>query len=328
MKNLYKLLGIIAIAAVIGFSFIACGDGDGDGGGDNPGGENPVGGTTPIGSSGTPENPVGTVYLGETLTLSGQVYTNEIGNTYKRYTYTRYTGSTTVEAVVYSDWPDSEIPIGGSGAITNGQLNFTIGKPDYIKNLGPEDLAGEFVSEILEYYTNIQASKPNVRGIELYLDASVDMGNYSVYGVGKRNTQHSETDNSYSEIDEWVTYIYVEEDVTVSGKGKTQIETYENDRITITTKDFTLALKKGWNAVYYLYEDKGTFSGKGEYGQETNVNATMTLTVFLSNPALRWTVGVGGGSGAGGDGQPSNNPEFSFQKRNGVKQQIFVNIKR
>jgi len=33
MKNLYKLIGIIALVAVIGFSFTACGDDDDDNGG-------------------------------------------------------------------------------------------------------------------------------------------------------------------------------------------------------------------------------------------------------------------------------------------------------
>jgi len=37
MKNVFKVLGIIALAVVIGFSFFACGDNNG-GGGDNSGG--------------------------------------------------------------------------------------------------------------------------------------------------------------------------------------------------------------------------------------------------------------------------------------------------
>jgi hypothetical protein len=38
MKSLYKLFGIIALIAVIGFSFAACGDGGGGGGGGGLGG--------------------------------------------------------------------------------------------------------------------------------------------------------------------------------------------------------------------------------------------------------------------------------------------------
>ena len=64
MKNIIKLIGIIALAAVIGFSFTACGDGSGGtntekgpdtGGGDDPGtgGDYDDGGT----GSGTEEDP-------------------------------------------------------------------------------------------------------------------------------------------------------------------------------------------------------------------------------------------------------------------------------
>jgi len=56
MKKVFKLVGIIALVAVIGFSFIACGGGDGgggnDGGGKTPGGSD--GGGTPAGPQWTP----------------------------------------------------------------------------------------------------------------------------------------------------------------------------------------------------------------------------------------------------------------------------------
>ena len=47
MKNLFKLIGIIAMAAVIGFSFAACGDDDGTTGGNSGNGGNPVSGGNP-----------------------------------------------------------------------------------------------------------------------------------------------------------------------------------------------------------------------------------------------------------------------------------------
>jgi len=36
MKRVFKVLGIIALAAVIGFGFVSCGDDDGGGGGSGP----------------------------------------------------------------------------------------------------------------------------------------------------------------------------------------------------------------------------------------------------------------------------------------------------
>jgi len=38
MKNFAKFLGVIALVAVIGFSFAACDDGNGNDNGGNPGG--------------------------------------------------------------------------------------------------------------------------------------------------------------------------------------------------------------------------------------------------------------------------------------------------
>jgi hypothetical protein len=48
MKNFFKLFGVIALAAVIGFSMAACDTGGGGGGGGNTGG-----GTVTLPSSGT-----------------------------------------------------------------------------------------------------------------------------------------------------------------------------------------------------------------------------------------------------------------------------------
>jgi hypothetical protein len=250
-------------AVILALVFAACGDGDGGGGG---GGKNP--GDKEPGD----DNP--TVNLGETLTLTGQVYEWD----YDNYSFRRYNGSSTVEAGYYHyEQPYDFISIGGSGAITNGQLNFTIGKPDHLVNLD------YLMSDPNNDYTNIQYSKENVRGVSF----SNLNGNAGI--LSNQNITDSETDNSHLAIHEGVGYIYVEEDVTVSGKGKTQTGTYENDiRYTHTTKDFTLALKKGWNALYYLNEIKETFSGT--HDNPTNINETITNIIFLSNPTLRWLI--------------------------------------
>jgi len=54
MKKTIKVLGIIALAAVIGFSVVSCDDGGGGANpGGNPGGNNPPGGNPPSGGNGT-----------------------------------------------------------------------------------------------------------------------------------------------------------------------------------------------------------------------------------------------------------------------------------
>jgi hypothetical protein len=59
MKNLFKLIGIIALAAVIGFSFAACGDDDGTTGGNSGNGGNPGNGGGNSGLNGTWVNQAG-----------------------------------------------------------------------------------------------------------------------------------------------------------------------------------------------------------------------------------------------------------------------------
>jgi hypothetical protein len=84
-----------------------------------------------------------------------------------------------------------------------------------------------------------------------------------------------------------VVYIYVEEDVTVSGKGTTETGTLIGGDYYYTkiTKDFSLALKKGWNAVYSALEQRETFSGTID---NPTINIVVTSTMFLSNPPLKW----------------------------------------
>ena len=68
MKNTIKALAIIALVAVIGFSFTACGDGNGGGEGDGNGGGGGGGG-------GSNANVVGTWKGTDTLTYSGVTMT-------------------------------------------------------------------------------------------------------------------------------------------------------------------------------------------------------------------------------------------------------------
>ena len=74
MKNIFKVFGFIALVAVIGFSFAACGgDDDDDGGGNNNGkNNNNNNGTAPtITTASLPNGTVGTAYS-QTLTATGE----------------------------------------------------------------------------------------------------------------------------------------------------------------------------------------------------------------------------------------------------------------
>jgi len=74
-----------------------------------------------------------------------------------------------------------------------------------------------------------------------------------------------------------VDYYYVDKDVTLTGKGKTTGG--EDGSGKSTTKDFSISLKKGWNALYTVYD--------GTVNMETD-EQVYTETISIGNPSLRW----------------------------------------
>jgi hypothetical protein len=244
MKNFVKFLGIFTLAVVIGFSATAC-------------------------DIGIDEDAVSGM---ETLELSGQVYL-ENWNGNDSISYQDYTGNLTVSG-----------NYGGSGAITNGKLKYSIGTPGNLKTLNFKDFLDDFGS--------ITSTPASVKGVVLeVLDIS---GSGDYYGVGKGNTAISAVTNGFLYTFEDVMYVYVEKDLTVSGRGSTdgpRTETVGDTQFTHTviTKDFSLALKTGWNAVYLKDENLETSTGTVT-NPPKKVVSTDTYTVSLGNPDLKWVL--------------------------------------
>ena len=258
MKNFAKFFGIIVFMTVIGFSATVC---------DN--------GTT------TKDNSSAPAFLGDKLELSGQVYLenwNET-NTSVSLSYQKYNGNLTV----YDYY-------GGNGEIKNGNLSYSIETPvGEIEIIDLERVFGEG-------YDNFKSSTTHVVGAYKYTNSLRAENTNDGYFLQKRNTTHSGSPTSYSGVNEWVNYVYVEEDVTVSGKGKTETRTgswytgNSDDGIIVidytdinTTKNFNFTLRAGWNAIYHKvqYTEKiGASTSTGTYIE----------TVSLSNPALKWVL--------------------------------------
>jgi len=78
MKNVFKLIGVIALVAVIGFSMIACKDGDGDTGTDVPGTN--VQNANVYNLNDTPFTGSGKVFLGLMGKNNNDVVVKEVGN--------------------------------------------------------------------------------------------------------------------------------------------------------------------------------------------------------------------------------------------------------
>jgi len=225
----------------------------------------------------------GPASFGNKLELTGQVYL--VKYTYNdSYAHGNYVPS----SVSYQNFTGNLAVTsygGGSGTIANGKLNFSIETPSSLSTL---DFDRFFDSDD---YTNLQISKTGVKGNYFsYLEVTPST-NYE--GLSKGNTEYSVGANSISMNGESVMYVYVEEAVTVTAKGKTVTDTYTEGGVTYTytttTGNLNLAFKAGWNAVYRKGSSSSSWTGTFE--NPTNPKATQNLSYSLSNPSsVRWVL--------------------------------------
>jgi len=227
MKKALKMFGLIAFIAIFGFLTVSCDDGtDGTGGGTggNGNGDDGNGGNS------------GQAFLGDELKIvDQQVYT--ISETETGYSYNEYTGSKSL---------NSSDNYGGTGAITNGKFSFTIGTPDssYLVTFSINDY---FNNCFDGSYDNLTISNPQVKCV---IFSSFD---FSDNGLSRKNDSWNISGNSESGTYGRVMYIYVNSDVTISGKGKiiTDQDQHEDSVVyeTLTTQNFNITLKAGWNVI-------------------------------------------------------------------------------
>jgi len=251
MKKSIKMFGIVALATAIGLSMAGCPTSTGESTNGNNGGGNP--------------------YLGPKLELSGQVYT-ETGNI-ENYTitYSPYTGNMTFN--------DYEF---GTVTITGGKLSFEIETPPFLYTMD-DYLSSSDSSD----YDDVTVNNMGVKWEILNHLYDSDAG----YDLIKENRALNKGTTSFTHTREWVEYMYVDGDVTISGKGKTVI--IDGVPCTTKTNNFSLALKAGWNVVYY----KGSLTYTYPDGLPSNPysatpsSATQTLTSSLSNPSSpKWVL--------------------------------------
>jgi hypothetical protein len=234
LKRTTSLFGIIALVAVIGFFAAACGDG-GDGDKGDP------------------------TFLGDTLTLSGQVYTVQRGGTPQKpsINYQKFTADLPIDNTHF-------ISIyGGSGEIKNGQFSYTLGTPKTLIPLTSSSAITIFYDD--DYYDGVTLSNSTTKGLILTVFLVSGSSDYNT--LAKFNI--SVSGNSVTM--EYVYFVYVDKDLTISGKGKTT----DDEDGEFTTKDFKLALKAGWNAIHW---------------KTTGSSEKSTETISLGNPSLKWVL--------------------------------------
>ena len=214
-SKLIKFAEIATLGFALAFTF-SCSSGGGGGCDDDGTCGNGPGGS-PSGGGGI--GPGGS--LGNNLTLSGQVYIQEINYNTMNYKYTPYTGPNKTFT--------SEV--GGTGSITGGKMSFSTGVPS-------DDILEPFKlnnDDEFDAYSDARVVPNDTRGADLDFE-----------GISLEKTYINIIDiETYSMTSEMVYYTYVDKDCTITATGGTQ--TIEGKRVTIP--NLNLNLKKGWNAV-------------------------------------------------------------------------------
>jgi len=225
MRKALKLFAVIALVAVIGFSFAAC-----DTGGDNSGG--------------------GDGWLGNTITITdAQVYSFERDTSAQ---YVKFTGTVQdLKYIFFYNYDDDDHYriyqplsdfIDGNPSVTlkNGILNMTIGKP---KNSSLLNL-GDMPSGITVSTTNVKYFSID----SIYDQSIINSDTYNVSQGKLDGTQIS-----------YVLYFYVDKDVNITGKfadiddGYTYINNY------------AMNLKAGWNSVIITEKQTETYTYQRTY---------------------------------------------------------------
>jgi hypothetical protein len=250
-KHFDPKLLIIALAAVISFSM--CDDNKGGGGS-------------------------GPAYYGDKLELPGEDISGDVF--IEVWTHEKKYWESGVSYTNYNNNMPFKNTYGGSGNITGGKLSYSIGVPDNLETLEFDKIFDG------KRYGNFKSG--TARGV--VLDAlPINSGTFD--GLYRGESTITKVENRITVLDEKVLYIYVNNDVTVSGFGWTDSAPHEyedGDEIIIFTGTFSLEhinldLKKGWNVVYFEYRESIRFNSDTQAGIE------ITEAVSLYNPSnLKW----------------------------------------
>ncbi|MDR0494356.1 MAG: hypothetical protein LBG95_01835 [Treponema sp.] len=202
-------------------------------------------------------------FLGERLELSGQVSLVKDMWTEGSISYENFTGDLAIRDYY-----------GGSGEIKGGLFSYSIGTPSgyYLKTLDPG-------SDFFDGYADVTLSDAAVQYMVLESFGIRDNDDYTyLYRQSQTSRKSGDTEITTTEN---VVYVYVDKDITVNGKGKTYEDRW-GFTTTVTTYDFSLELKAGWNAIYNKSVDSDNWRDD---------KYTRTDTMSLGNPNnLKWVL--------------------------------------
>jgi hypothetical protein len=190
--------------------------------------------------------------LGENdLELKGDVYTQGLD-----LKYTKVAADYTVTS-----------NLNGTGSITGGKLSFKIPQPAAALLTVP---ITDFTADLSTQYDTVTLTPAasTAKYIELRLRAGND-------DLVNENYSQSISGTSATITSEGNTYIYLSEDVTIKGKGKS----FSSYAGTMKSSDINMSLKKGWNIIYGKEQIK---TGEDE--------SSATFTMRDEKHSLKWVI--------------------------------------
>jgi hypothetical protein len=164
---------------------------------------------------------------------------------------------------------------GIEGTITNGKFTLTLKKPgnDELHNLTTDYLANTRIF-VDDYYDDLKISPSSGVKVGAVSFRIEDSDDYSYLSKGNRMGATREN----------LMYMYVDKDVTISGKGKTETYFDAVNEYATKTSNFNLSLKAGWNTL---------LSKQQNFGEKNGDKYTITFNTSLSvsNPSnLKWVL--------------------------------------
>jgi len=193
------------------------------------------------------------------LTLSGKVFTQEwamAGLNFKEFK-----GNLNIKNIS-----------AGSGSISNGTLNFTIGTPN---QSDMKDINDEF--DFSYYYDDVTITDTSVKCFAIY---NLEINNSSDYDyLYLIKVALSGNMSSYKQTFENVTFVYLDKPVTITGSGRTETSSEGSTEI---NAPLNLSFTAGWNVICEKSEMESS-GGKGLLKR--------SLLKITPNSSFTWSLG-------------------------------------
>jgi hypothetical protein len=203
------------------------------------------------------------------LTLGGQLVYEITGSGEA----VKYTGSDTV--IVYAGDESGTPEELGQTALTSGGFSITINK----KPVTLYPLSTAMPDHIFGNWQSLTADPADTTVAEVYLRTLTSSKQVVKSEASESGTYEPGPPDNFKAEYNYVQYLYVDKDVTITLTGEEQSGTFYGASGTRWSNDTTLKLTKGWNALYTIHDVASTTAG-----------STEEISISVENPHFVWII--------------------------------------